>query len=606
MSRANSHQCTNASEHFARGPATTSGAITIIACIIISIHVLMVAWTSYTHTPIASEMAHLAAGLSHHELNHFDLLSVNPPLIRYIATIPVWWLHPNYDWYHVASEPLLRAEHAVGRDFVIANGSKAFDLLRIARATCLPFTVLCAIATFHFSRHLWGSVGGLTSLVLYCFSPSIIGHAALMLPDVHGTVFALAACYSFHRWLIKPTPAHATTTAVLLALAELCKATFLILYPAFACLWAVSRWKDAPKASLLREMTMLVCIFAGSIGILNWFYGFQGSLTPLRQFKFHSMTLSNCASPEEGRENGGNRFAKSLLGWLPVPLPAPYLLGVDKQKSDFELSQPSYLFGNWNNRGWWYYYPCALAIKEPLATWILLMLTFIKAAQGRLWARASALEMAVIVPACFIVLLAMTQNGFSHHFRYVIPALPFLYIWLGKSVKGWCDFSRLRQCVVASAIAYFVASSVWIAPHSYSYYNELVGGPKNGHYYLSQSNGGWGQDLFYLQSWLRKERYTKPIGLLEHHFFDASVLGMSTVAVPRDSDVMGAQRGEAVLINPLPGRFVINVSFLHENGGEYAYFATLRPFATIGYSYLVFEMRAEDWLELATRLTNRN
>jgi hypothetical protein len=85
------------------------------------------------------------------------------------------------------------------------------------------------------------------------------------------------------------------------------------------------------------------------------------------------------ARTEDGAETApagaGNRFKDSWLAGLPVPLPKNYLLGIDLQKSDFEdYHGPSYLRGEFRNKGWWYYYLYALAIKAPLGTWVLFLL----------------------------------------------------------------------------------------------------------------------------------------------------------------------------------------------------------------------------------------
>ncbi len=47
-------------------------------------------------------------------------------------------------------------------------------------------------------------------------------------------------------------------------------------------------------------------------------------------------------------------------------------------------------------------------------------------------------------------------------------------------------------------MVWFVAGSLWIYPHSLSYFNELVGGPTRGPRHLLGSNVDWGQDLRYL------------------------------------------------------------------------------------------------------------
>ncbi len=50
----------------------------------------------------------------------------------------------------------------------------------------------------------------------------------------------------------------------------------------------------------------------------------------------------------------------------------------------------------------------------------------------------------------------------------------------------------------AGSFCWFVTSSLWIYPHSLSYFNESIGGPLNGPEHLLGSAVDWGQDLRYL------------------------------------------------------------------------------------------------------------
>jgi hypothetical protein len=56
--------------------------------------------------------------------------------------------------------------------------------------------------------------------------------------------------------------------------------------------------------------------------------------------------------------------------------------------------------------------------------------------------------------------------------------------------------------LVAVLLAWFITSSLWIYPHSLSYFNESIGGPLNGPEHLLGSNVDWGQDLRYLKLWM--------------------------------------------------------------------------------------------------------
>lgn len=63
---------------------------------------------------------------------------------------------------------------------------------------------------------------------------------------------------------------------------------------------------------------------------------------------------------------------------------------------------------------------------------------------------------------------------------------------------------RISAIIVPGLLAWFVASSLWIYPHSLSYFNESVGGPLNGPNHLLGSNVDWGQDVRYLHCWLER------------------------------------------------------------------------------------------------------
>lgn len=61
----------------------------------------------------------------------------------------------------------------------------------------------------------------------------------------------------------------------------------------------------------------------------------------------------------------------------------------------------------------------------------------------------------------------------------------------------------IRASVTVVCLCWFLASSLSVYPHSLSYFNESIGGPRNGSTYLIDSNFDWGQDLLYAQKWAR-------------------------------------------------------------------------------------------------------
>jgi hypothetical protein len=123
---------------------------------------------------------------------------------------------------------------------------------------------------------------------------------------------------------------------------------------------------------------------------------------------------------------------------------------MDLQKWEFEKKLPCYLRGVWKQGGWWYFYLYALAIKVPLGTWLLILL----AVAIRIGSPQSAVrwrdEMVLLAPGVTLLVFVSCQTGFTHHLRYVLPVLPFVFIWLGQLSVLWCAGSwRIKTLVTA-------------------------------------------------------------------------------------------------------------------------------------------------------------
>ena len=81
---------------------------------------------------VIDEVAHVPAGLSHWETGTFSLDRVNPPLGRMLATLPLLVVNPMTDYHRHSDRQATRLEWDVGRDFIVANGARSFDLVRLA------------------------------------------------------------------------------------------------------------------------------------------------------------------------------------------------------------------------------------------------------------------------------------------------------------------------------------------------------------------------------------------------------------------------------------------------------------------------------------------
>src|SRR5262249_32980605 len=147
-------------------------------------------------------------------------------------------------------------------------------------------------------------------------------------------------------------------------------------------------------------------------------------------------------------------------------------------------------------------------------------------------ARRSSLdtcELFLLMHGVAIVAFVSCQTGFNKHVRYVIPALPYFFVWSSKAAHA--PSKRVRWAAWTS-VCVATASSICVYPHELSYFNELVGGPRNGHNYLLDSNIAWGQDLFFLKEWITQHPHAMPLGLAAYGLIDPQIIGVEYYLPP--------------------------------------------------------------------------
>ncbi len=565
-----------------------------LACALLAVHAGLLAWGATRHSPSIDEVGHLAAGLSHWRTGHFNLYRVNPPLVRLVATAPLAALGLREPEGNLPHEPPYRPEFVLGRAFVSEHGERAFWYFTVARWACLPFSLLGGAVCYLWGRDLYGPRAGLLAVALWCFCPLVLANAQMMTPDTGGAAFGLLACYLFWRWFRAPGWAGAYWMGLGLGTALLCKTTWVFLVPLWLLSWLALRAGQRPlPREWARQGGQVLAGLLLALAVLNHGYLYEGSFLPLGSYSFTSKPLT---VQEDG--NAKNRFAGTWAGDVPVPLPQNFVAGIDVQKRDFESRYWSYLRGEWRQEGWWHYYLYGLAVKWPLGTWALFLLAAGTAGFIRFSSATWRDEALVLMPGLALFALVSSQTGFNHHLRYVLPALPFFFIWMGRLAQGASlKTAPLRFLVVAAALLCSVSSSLSVYPHSMSYFNEAAGGPRNGHAHLVDSNIDWGQDLLELKRWLDRHPECESLGLAYFGCVDPRAAGIE-FSLPPD-----APEG------PRPGWYAVSVTLLrgyrfsvpdgkgglrYLDGPSYSYFLRFEPVARAGYSIYVYHLGREE------------
>lgn len=579
--------------------ASAEGRYKVAAITLLCTHCILLAWSGYRHSPTIDEIGHLPAGLHTWIWGGCELYYVNPPLVKVVAALPVLLMRPEIDLERFIAAPPARPEWAIGRHFIAINGPDAFFYFAVARWACIPFSVIGGVVCFRWARELYGLYSGLCALCLWCFSPTVLGNAALITPDVAAASCGLLAHYLFWRWLVRGGAARAMICGIGLGVAELAKMTWIVLFVLWPVMWWVYCRRDkggAERRGGVRVWCQFGGIFLVALFVINAAYGFRGSFRQLGSFTFFSEALAGTEAMHRVHRAGNNRFADDMAGLVPVPLPASYVAGIDLQKLDFEEGKWSYLAGEHRLGGWWYWYLYALAVKVPVGTWMLLISGVAMKSDYALSYTRWRDEMIVVSPAIVVLAFVSAHVGFSRYFRYVLPCLPFAFVWASRVMRRGKHSNVRLTALGGLALAWSSVSSLLVYPHSMSYFNELAGGPKNGHSHLIDGNIDWGQDLLYLKEWYAAHPEARPIGIAHYSAVGLEHFGIQAQAVPRGparsgERPAGRSTGE---VGPVPGWFVVSVHRLHDRSGAYQYFLQFKPVARIGYSLCVYHIGVDE------------
>ena len=616
--------------------------VTFYVVALLLVQTALLGYSARSHSPSWDETGHLAAGISHLKLGKFSLYSVNPPLVRTLAALPVVAIYdPPMDWDYFREDPKLRGELFMGRRMVDLNGEAIFQHIFVARLAVIPICLIGGLVCFFWSRDLFGDLSGCLALTIWTFSPNVLAYGSVISPDMGSTVGLIGASYLFWHWVRDPRIVSSIGLAGAIAFAVLSKSVWVILFPLFLLIWGgliiSSRWGSGDWQDQFRSVAgwrpgvKLAGAFALSLLLVNGFYGFEGSFRRLGDFEFISSAFARAPSLPSGNGAGisvdensvgiisphatiGNRFSSTPLAWVPVPLPANMVLGTDMQVAEFERGRydegwQAYLLGEWKQGGWWYYYVVGLFFKVPIATWLLVLLGALSAWSWKASASQWSAVLCLWVPAIFFFWMVSGATGMNRHIRYALPVMPVLIIWasayLRLDVRDEKDPpSGKRVWGSVACCAWLIGSTLFYTPHYLSYFNMAAGGPKNGYKILCDSNIDWGQDLIELKSWLSEnEEASDNLRLAYFGSFDPVVVGVDyQLPEPLFPPVKKEQ------LESLPkGWYVISTNCLaghlaplpdgsgtlvfHYYGAPvFEYFKGLEPIDRIGYSMNVYHV----------------
>lgn len=549
-------------------------------------HLAIVVDTLRQKSPTVDEVAHLPAGLSYLEKRTFKMYHHSPPLGRLIPALaargvapPLYygqqWTRVPTDHWQFAFIWLITCIEDAARQHAWLT---AFTHARMAVAVWSALTIPML---WIWGRRWFGPVGGWVAAALWALSPNVVAHAGLTTTDIAAASSTALACFAFVGWLDRPGPARALGAGVALAAAQLVKFSALWLYALLPFWWFFAR----SKGSNIAGGRGLAGIYLTSLFVVNAGYLFEGTGTPIGKFAFvcDALTRPRVASdgpPDEGANRTyneihlrrTNRFRDSLLGWVPCPLPYHYVAGFDEQKFEADGKYQMYLNGDLRHGGepgkrvgWWYFYLFALAVKEPLGSWLLVGAGTLALA----WRWRS--EAGKLLPLVALTVVPLATISFLTDIcigvRYVLPIFPFAYLLAGGI--GVLSTRWIRVGLPLLALAWNAWSLAAIHPNELAYFNEWAGGPAKGRFSLIDSNLDWGQDLRSLARWLKANPdWEKSVRIAYMGTTPPEFEGIANyqlaprdpAAVPEERRLPNERADPVHAMGPQPGKFAVSVN----------------------------------------------
>ena len=489
--------------------------------------VILTTHAAILETPTVDEFAHVPAGCVYWEHGRYDLYAQNPPLLKMIMAIPLIFSDakvpdvdlPQHAWRNIQ----------YGYYFQEANRDSYFQLMRGARFVVIGFGLLAGWLLFAWAKQLYDYQAASVITTVYFLSPNILAHSHLATIDIGcmATIFLVAFVST---WTYRqPSWFRVGVLGAVWGIALLVKFTAVILMPALALLMVLHRRRNWKLA--VAEFALVI---AAATLVVNLGMGFDGSFRSLGQFQFFS-------SFAKGLQN-------LLPSALPVPLPEQYVLGFDQQKVATELGETgSYLYGQWSESGWWYYFAIAFLVKVPLPLLAMIVLGI------RSFCRASIERQeryALLIPFATVFFFMTLFNSLNIGIRYLLPIFPFVFLIVASLwQRGGHALQKLGGVAV---LVYYVAIVGMTHPGYLSFFNSIGGGSARGHEVLTDSNIDWGQDLYRLRTTLDEMNVDGKIGLLYFGHVDPKLYGIEY---------------ELISDKPQPGIMAISIHYLV--GGSY-------------------------------------
>ena len=443
------------------------------------------------------EPIHLAAGYAALAYGDYRFEGTHPPFMRMWAALPLLFMDDvRLDTTVIDRTP---PREWVSGDTAFTYATKvlfidndANRLLNAARIMIVLWSIALGVLVFAWTYEWFGLVPASWATVFYTISPTVLANTSLVTTDAGITCFLFGTVYFLWRTTRRYSAANLAGLTGFFMLAIVTKFSALILAPMIVVLLVLAA--RAGTCITPRRIGALLLTLAAAAVLAIWtIYGFRYAPSESAPWilSLETAPLARTVPALAG-----------LTGWidrhhlLPNMFTEGFLMFAQSMTDGH-----FFLAGDYSSSGWWYYFPLAFLIKTPIGFLVLLGIGAAVCLRRRR-EFGSLNEYFLFVPVAIYLAVAM-NNPFQVGIRHILPIYPFLLLIAAAGVQALVH-TLSGRLVLAGTVAIWIVGLASVYPHTLTFFNVLVGGPRHGSQYLTDSNVDWGQDLKSLKSWMNR------------------------------------------------------------------------------------------------------
>ncbi|MCM3904628.1 MAG: glycosyltransferase family 39 protein [Pyrinomonadaceae bacterium] len=535
----------------------------------------------------ADELVLIPAAYYHLVTNDFQLVSEHPPLCKILAGLPLLFVQPNELAPQQINPSSTRAEREWSYSMRFWEDNRArFDTISFwARMPMIALTLALGVLIFFFARDLFGPRAALLAVALFALEPTILAHARVVQTDIPAAFGFLLSAFALHRYLRAPNWKLACGVGAAAGVALLGKYSMIIVGPILFLVFLVLLWRQPHRRAALAGHAV-----AAALALL---------LVVNAGYFFHNRALTQTDSQWVATSfPTSTTTVLTSVRALRVVLPADFVMGVYWQLHHSRDGHAASLLGMYSQRGWWYYFPVAFALKTTIPFLLCSLISIAWCAYRLIWKREWRLLVLLVPFALYTVFMVLSPLNIG--IRYYLPAYSFLFILSGGLLNSLLSKNPTRRTrlawvsVVVIALSWMCLETLRAYPNYTPYMNQLASSRPHW-WYLSDSNVEWGDEVKELAAYLQARGETRAQALLLGGYVTLGFYGVNYVdalAEPSESPprytALGASflNGSTVPFYNVDGKRVSDEARVN----TFDSFRHRTPEAVIGNSIYVYRM----------------